>query len=46
MRSDSIDSERIAALVESLRSHSPYLVVALLDEDAAALDESYEYISR
>lgn len=42
---ESIDSERIASLVEYLQQYSEYLVVALLPEDAAALDDGYERIA-
>jgi chromosome segregation ATPase len=36
---EAIDADRIATLVEYLEGYSEYLVVALLPEDAAALDE-------
>jgi len=36
---EAIDADRIATLVEYLEGYSEYLVVALLSEDAAALDE-------
>ncbi|THE63513.1 chromosome segregation protein SMC [Salinadaptatus halalkaliphilus] len=42
---EAIDSERIAALIDYLQAYTPYLVVALLDEDAAALDDAYTYMS-
>ncbi|AEN04860.1 Kinetochore-Ndc80 complex, subunit Spc25 [halophilic archaeon DL31] len=42
---EAIDSERIAALVDHFQSYSDYLVVALLPEDAAAVDEDYERIT-
>ncbi|WP_436348497.1 archaea-specific SMC-related protein [Natronorubrum sp. FCH18a] len=42
---EAIDSERIATLIEYLHTYSPYLVVALLDEDASALSDDYQYIS-
>ncbi|WP_226042621.1 archaea-specific SMC-related protein [Natrinema sp. DC36] len=35
---EAIDSKRIAALVEYFETHVPYLVVALLDEDAQAIN--------
>lgn len=41
---EAIDAERIAALVDYFADHAPYLVVALLPEDAAALDDSYDRI--
>ncbi|ELY35470.1 archaea-specific SMC-related protein [Halalkalicoccus jeotgali] len=42
---EALDSERIAALVEYLEQYAPYIVVALLPEDAAALDEEYPRIT-
>jgi len=41
---DAIDSDRIAALVDYFAEHANYLVVALLKEDAAALDDDYPRI--
>ena len=41
---EAIDAERIADLIDYLRSYAPNLVVALLDEDAAAVDDTYERI--
>jgi len=41
---EAIDAERIAALVEYFATEVPYLVVALLPEDAAALPESYDRV--
>ncbi|MDS0281479.1 archaea-specific SMC-related protein [Haloarcula onubensis] len=41
---EAIDAERIAALVDYLADHVDYLVVALLPEDARALDDSYARI--
>lgn len=38
---EAIDSDRIAALVGYLEEYADYLIIALLPEDAAALDESY-----
>jgi DNA repair exonuclease SbcCD ATPase subunit len=38
---EALDSDRIARLVDYFEQHVPYLVIALLPEDAAALDESY-----
>jgi hypothetical protein len=40
-----LDSDRIANLVDYLYEHVDDLVVALLPEDAAALDEDYQRIS-
>lgn len=42
---EAIDSDRIAALVEYFESLSEYLVVALLPEDTAAIDEEYERVT-
>ncbi|RZV06140.1 hypothetical protein BDK88_4098 [Natrinema hispanicum] len=42
---EAIDSERIAALVEYFESYVPYLVVALLDEDAQAIEEPHNEIT-
>ncbi|MFC6719791.1 archaea-specific SMC-related protein [Natrialbaceae archaeon GCM10025810] len=42
---EAIDSERIATLVDYLNEFSPSLVVALLEEDAAALDDDYHYVT-
>jgi predicted nucleic acid-binding Zn-ribbon protein len=42
---EAIDSERIATLVEYLNDFSPALVVALLEEDAAALPDRYHYVT-
>jgi DNA repair exonuclease SbcCD ATPase subunit len=41
---EAIDAERIAALIDYLQAYAPNLVVALLDEDAAAVDATYERI--
>jgi DNA repair ATPase RecN len=41
---EAIDSERIAALIEYFTEYAPYLVVALLPEDAAALNDEYERV--
>jgi len=41
---ESIDAPRIAALVKYFKEYADYLVVALLEEDAQELDESYERI--
>ncbi|PCR88820.1 archaea-specific SMC-related protein [Natrinema ejinorense] len=42
---EAIDAERIAALVEYFESSAPYLVVALLDEDAQALEGNHDVIT-
>jgi hypothetical protein len=36
---------RIAALVEYFEGYAEYLVVALLPEDAAALDDDYQRVT-
>jgi DNA repair exonuclease SbcCD ATPase subunit len=38
---EAIDSDRIATLIDYLEEYTEYLVVALLPEDATALDEEY-----
>lgn len=42
---EAIDSDRIATLVDYLEEHSPYLVVALLPEDAAAVGSGYNEVT-
>jgi len=42
---EAIDADRIAALVDYVREYADYLVVALLPEDAAALDDDYHRIT-
>jgi DNA repair exonuclease SbcCD ATPase subunit len=42
---EALDSDRIAALVEYFNEYAKYLVVALLPEDAAALDDDYHRIT-
>lgn len=42
---EAIDSARIATLVNYLSDYTGYLLVALLPEDAAALDDDYERIT-
>jgi chromosome segregation ATPase len=42
---EAIDADRIAAFVEHIADHADYLVVALLPEDAAALDQDYQRIT-
>jgi hypothetical protein len=41
---EAIDAERIADLVGYFAAEVPYLVVALLPEDAAALPERYDRV--
>ncbi|WP_256403393.1 archaea-specific SMC-related protein [Halorubrum salinum] len=41
---EAIDSDRIAAMVEYLREYAGYLVVALLPEDAAAIDGDHHTV--
>ena len=41
---EAIDSDRIAALVDYFEQHVSYLVVALLPEDAQALDDDYAVV--
>jgi DNA repair exonuclease SbcCD ATPase subunit len=42
---EAIDSDRIGALVDYLEEYAPYLVVALLPEDAAAVSPGYNEIT-
>ena len=42
---EAIDADRIAALVEYFDSHVPYVVVALLREDAATLEAPHEIVT-
>ncbi|NHN60707.1 MULTISPECIES: archaea-specific SMC-related protein [Halorussus] len=42
---EAIDSERIAGLVDYFADFAPYLVVALLIEDAEALDDEYDRVT-
>ncbi len=42
---EAIDSERIAQLVKYLEEYASYIVVALLPEDADALDDEYQRIT-
>jgi chromosome segregation ATPase len=42
---EAIDSERIATLVEYVADYAEFLVVALLPEDAQALDDNYTRIT-
>ncbi|AEN07586.1 Kinetochore-Ndc80 complex, subunit Spc25 (plasmid) [halophilic archaeon DL31] len=43
---EAIDSQRISALVEYLEQYTDYLLVALLPEDASALDSSYSRVRK
>jgi hypothetical protein len=42
---EALDADRIATLVEYVKDYADYLVVALLPEDAAALDEDYQRVT-
>jgi chromosome segregation ATPase len=42
---EAIDSDRIAALIEYVADHADYLIVALLPEDASALDQDYQRLT-
>lgn len=42
---EAIDADRIAKLVDYLDDYSEYLVVALLPEDAAALEDGYQRVT-
>ena len=42
---EAIDSERIATLVDYISKYADHLVVALLAEDATALDDDYQRVS-
>jgi len=42
---EALDSDRIAALVEYFGEYAAYLVVALLPEDAAALDDQHRLVT-
>lgn len=42
---EAIDAERIAALVEYFSDYATYLVIALLPEDAAFLDDTYQRVT-
>ncbi|MEF8772557.1 archaea-specific SMC-related protein [Halodesulfurarchaeum sp.] len=41
---EALDSDRIARLVDYFEDHVPYLLIALLPEDAQALDDSYHRV--
>ena len=43
---EAIDSDRIASVIEHFESYVPYLVVALLDEDAKAIESEHELITQ
>jgi len=43
---EAIDSDRIATLIEYLEEYPEYLVVTLLPEDAAALNEGYRRVEK
>ena len=43
---EAIDSDRIARVVEYFSDYADYLTVALLPEDAQALDEDYAYVEQ
>ena len=42
---EALDSDRIARLVDYLEAHAEFLVVALLPEDADALDSTYQRVT-
>ncbi|ELZ27009.1 Chromosome segregation protein (Spc25, Csm1, Pcs1) [Halosimplex carlsbadense 2-9-1] len=42
---EAIDSDRIARLVDYVSEYAEYVVVALLEEDAQALDDSYQRVT-
>lgn len=42
---EALDSSRIAKLVEYFQSEADHLVIALLEDDAAALDDQYERVT-
>lgn len=42
---EALDADRIATLIEHFKAYADYLVVALLPENAAALDEEYQRIT-
>jgi DNA repair exonuclease SbcCD ATPase subunit len=41
---EAIDSERIAALLEYVSEYAESIIVALLPEDATAVDDDYQYV--
>jgi predicted RNase H-like nuclease (RuvC/YqgF family) len=42
---EAVDSERLSSLVDYFADQAGYLVIALLPEDAAAMDEDYERVT-
>jgi DNA repair exonuclease SbcCD ATPase subunit len=42
---EALDADRIATLIEYIEEYAEYLVVALLPEDAAALDDDYQRVT-
>lgn len=40
-----VDADRLATLIDHFRQYADYLVVALLPEDAAALDDEYQRVT-
>ena len=42
---EAVDATRIGSIVEYLAEVSEYLVVALLEEDAAALEDNYPHVT-
>lgn len=42
---EAIDADRLATLIEYFATYAPYLIMAVLPEDAAALDDEYERVS-
>jgi chromosome segregation ATPase len=42
---EALDADRIAALIEHFEEYAEYLIVALLPEDAAALNEDYQRVT-
>jgi hypothetical protein len=42
---EAIDAPRIGELVEYFDQYADYLVIALLEEDAAALDTEYQRVT-
>lgn len=42
---EAIDADRIAALVDYFQQYADHLLVALLPEDAQALNDDYEYVT-
>lgn len=42
---EALDADRNDTLIEHFEAYADYLIVALLPEDAAALDEDYQRIT-